>query len=475
MPSAPPRHVIVPLVVACALFMENMDSTVLATALPAIAVSLDVSPLRLNLAITSYLLSLAVFIPVSGWVADKFGTRTVFRAAIVVFTVGSVLCAFSSSLAGFVGARILQGMGGAMMVPVGRLVLLRSIPKAQLIQAMAYLTVPALIGPIIGPPLGGFITTYASWRWIFFLNVPLGLLGIILVMRYVGNFRDAQKRPFDGKGFALTGSALGFLMYGFDRVGVRDWTGAVLLIVAGIVAGWFAVRHLNRAAHPLVELSAMRVKSFSISVWGGVLFRMTVGATPVLLPLMFQRGFGMTAFASGGLTLAYAAGNLGMKPFTTPILRWFGYRNVMNFNAMLSAGCILLCGLLLPGTPVWLMFVLLVLTGGFRSLGLTCLFTLPYVDVAPHQRTAATTMMSVVQQAGFGLGVAFSTIALQFSLLARGAGPDDLTMSDFRVAFAAVAALGLLVLLHFWRLAPDAGVEVSGHGVKQRAAEVAAD
>ncbi len=471
----PARPTLIALVVATAFFMENLDGTVIATALPQMGESLGVGTIQLSIGITAYLLTLAIFIPASGWMADRFGTRNVFAGAILLFTLASVACGIAQDFYSFTAARIVQGMAAALMSPVGRLVVLRSTEKRDLLRAAAITVWPGLIAPVIGPPLGGFITTYASWRWIFFLNVPLGLLGIILVMRYVGNFRDAQKRPFDGKGFALTGSALGFLMYGFDRVGVRDWTGAVLLIVAGIVAGWFAVRHLNRAAHPLVELSAMRVKSFSISVWGGVLFRMTVGATPVLLPLMFQRGFGMTAFASGGLTLAYAAGNLGMKPFTTPILRWFGYRNVMNFNAMLSAGCILLCGLLLPGTPVWLMFVLLVLTGGFRSLGLTCLFTLPYVDVAPHQRTAATTMMSVVQQAGFGLGVAFSTIALQFSLLARGAGPDDLTMSDFRVAFAAVAALGLLVLLHFWRLAPDAGVEVSGHGVKQRAAEVAAD
>lgn len=469
--QAPPqqqRPVLIALVVAAAFFMENLDATVIATALPQMGESLGVTTIQLSIGITAYLLTLAIFIPASGWMADRFGTRNVFGGAIALFTLASVACGIAEGFYAFIAARVVQGMAAALMSPVGRLVVLRGTEKRDLLRAAAITVWPGLLAPVIGPPLGGFITTYASWRWIFFLNVPLGLVGILLVMRYVDNFRHAERRPFDGKGFALTGSALGFLMYGFDRVGVRDWTGASFLIGLGIACGVLAVRHLTRATHPLVELSAMRVKSFSVSVWGGVMFRMTVGATPVLLPLMFQRGFGLTAFASGWLTLAYAAGNLGMKPFTTPILRLFGYRNVMTGNAMLSAVCILACGFLSPATPVWLIFTLLVLTGGFRSLGLTCLFTLPYVDVAPHQRSAATTMMSVVQQVGFGLGVAFSTVALQISLLSRDAGPDALTLPDFRVAFVAVAGLGLLVLLHFFRLAPDAGAEVSLHGAKAR-------
>jgi EmrB/QacA subfamily drug resistance transporter len=475
MEPAASRPTLIALIVATAFFMENLDGTVIATALPQMSLSLGVGTIQLSIGITAYLLTLAIFIPASGWMADRFGTRNVFGGAILLFTLSSIACGMAEGFYSFIAARIVQGTAAALMSPVGRLVVLRSTEKHNLLRAAAITVWPGLLAPVIGPPLGGFITTYATWRWIFFLNVPLGILGIFLVLRFVGNYRHAEKRPFDGKGFALTGTALGLLMYGFDRVGVRDWSGAAALIVLGIVAGAFAVRHLKHVKYPLVELSAMRVKSFSISVWGGVMFRMTVGATPVLLPLLFQRGFGLTAFASGGLTLAYAAGNLGMKPFTTPILRWFGYRTVMNVNALLSAMCILACGFLVPNTPVWLIATLLVLTGGFRSLGLTCLFTLPYVDVSAEQRSAATTMMSVVQQAGFGLGVAFSTVALQVSLIARGANADALTLADFRIAFAAVAALGAVVLLHFARLAPDAGAEVSGHGAKRRLREAPAD
>jgi EmrB/QacA subfamily drug resistance transporter len=463
------KPTLIALIVAVAFFMENLDGTVIATALPQMGDSLGAGTIQMSIGITAYILTLAIFIPASGWMADHFGTRNVFGGAIALFTLSSVACGFSQDFYTFIASRIVQGTAAALMSPVGRLVVLRSTEKKDLLRAAAITVWPGLVAPVIGPPLGGFITTYATWRWIFFLNVPLGLLGIAMVLRYVGNYRDETKRPFDGVGFALSGTALGALMYGFDRVGVRDWLDAGVLIVMGIALGLLAVRHAGRKDHPLVELSAMRVKSFSVSVWGGLLFRMTVGATPVLLPLMFQRGFGLSAFEAGTLTLAYALGNLGMKPFTTPILRFFGFRNVMLYNGLLSAVCILACGFLTPVTPTVVLFTLLVLTGGFRSLGLTCLFTLPYVDVSPAQRSAATTLMSVVQQVGFGLGVAFGSVALQASLMARGAGADALTVADFRLAFVAVALLGMLVLPNYLRLDADAGVEVSGHKRKKTA------
>jgi MFS family permease len=331
------------------------------------------------------------------------------------------------------------------------------------LRAAAIVTWPGLIAPVLGPPLGGFITTYASWRWIFFLNIPIGIVGILLALRFMEEHRSAKPNPFDGKGFALTGLALGALMYGFDRVGARDWIGMGAFLLAGIAFGYAALKHALRHAHPLVDLSAMRVHSFAVSMWTGILFRVAVGATPILLPLMFQRGFHMTAFASGLLTFAYAFGNIAIKPLTTPILRTFGFRTTLSADALISAFCILLCGFLSPQTP-WLVTVaLLVLTGGFRSLGLTGLFTLPFVGIAPEQRGDATTLVNVAQQVGHGLGAAFVGIALQASLLLRGAGEDALIIADFRAAFAAVAAMGLFSFPFFWSLARDTGVEISGH------------
>ena len=472
-PASPPafRPTLIAIIVAAAFFMETLDGTVIATALPKMAESFGVGAIQLSIGITAYMLTLAIFIPASGWLADRFGTRTIFCGAIAMFTLTSIACGIAPDFYTFIAARIVQGAAAALMSPVGRLVVLRSVEKRDLLRAAAITTWPGLLAPVLGPPLGGFITTYATWRWIFFLNVPLGLIGVVMVLRYVGEYREAKKRPFDVTGFALTGLALGALMYGFDRTGVREWWSAGALIAAGIVCGGLAIRHLERHEHPLIELSPMRVHTFSVGVWGGILFRMAVGATPVLLPLMFQRGFGFTAFAAGVLTLGYAIGNIAMKPLTTPILRRFGFRATLSVDGLLSTLCIILCGFLSSTTPEWVVMVLLILTGGFRSLGLTGLFSLPFVDIAAAQRTAATTLTNITQQVGFGLGVAFGSIALQASLLLRGAGADALTVFDFRFAFAAVALVGALALPGFLSLAPHAGAEVSGHRGAREPAE----
>ena len=469
--SSSSRPIVVALIVAAAFFMENLDGTVIATALPQMGESFGVGTIQLSIGITAYMLTLAIFIPASGWLSDRFGTRTVFCSAIVIFTLASAVCGLAPDFSSFVVARIVQGAAAALMSPVGRLVVLRSAEKRDLLRAAAITTWPGLLAPVLGPPLGGFITTYATWRWIFFLNLPLGIIGAVMVLRFVDNFAEARKRPFDGRGFALTGLALGALMYGFDRVGVRDWWAAAALGATGLACGWLAIRHAETHEHPLIELSPMRVPTFSIGIWGGLLFRMAVGATPVLLPMLFQRGFGMTAFASGVLTLAYAVGNLGMKPLTTPVLRRFGFRATLTVDGLLSGVSILACGFFSPQTPEAVMWILLVLCGGFRSLGLTGLFTLPFVDISPRQRSAATTLTSVMQQVGYGLGVAFGSVALQASLLLRGAGSDALTLADFRFAFAAVAAVGLAALLSFLRLVPEAGAEVSGHRPRPVAAD----
>ncbi|MCX7355035.1 MAG: MFS transporter [Alphaproteobacteria bacterium] len=467
MPSAPPRHVIVPLVVACALFMENMDSTVLATALPAIAVSLDVSPLRLNLAITSYLLSLAVFIPVSGWVADKFGTRTVFRAAIVVFTVGSVLCAFSSSLAGFVGARILQGMGGAMMVPVGRLVLLRSIPKAQLIQAMAYLTVPALIGPIIGPPLGGFITTYFSWHWIFWINVPIGILGFILVTIFIDDVREESVPPLDVRGFVVLALALVGLIFGFETVGRGLVPPAVAYSAFGIgaVCTVLYVLHARLSRHPVIKLALLRYPTFRASVTGGFFFHIGVGAIPFLLPLMLQVGFGMNPFHSGLLTFSAAVGAMTMKMTAAPILKRFGFHRVLIGNAVLSSAFIAVYGFFQPDTPAFLMLGFLLLGGFFRSLQFTSMNILAFADIPREEMSQATSFSAMAQQLSLSVGVGVAALILHIAIGGAALPNAD----DFLPAFLVVGGLAALSTFAFWRLPPTAGAELSGHQTVEKA------
>ncbi len=314
-----PRY-FVTLIVAVALFMETMDSTVIATSLPAIAADLGEDPIALKLALTSYLLSLAVFIPVSGWMADRFGARTVFRAAIVVFTLGSAACGFAQGLGDFVLFRIVQGMGGAMMVPVGRLVILRSVPKAELISALAWLTVPALMGPVIGPPLGGFISTVFDWRWIFWINIPIGLLGIYLATRYIHNFREEKVPPLDVKGFFLSGIGLSGLAFGFTIIGQGLFPIEFVagLLVVGAIGCTLYVRHALRTPAPLLDLRLLKIDTFYASVLGGFLFRIGVGATPFLLPLFFQLGFGMTPLQSGLLTFATAVGAIAMKTTAAP-------------------------------------------------------------------------------------------------------------------------------------------------------------
>src|SRR5512140_2144177 len=329
---------IVPLIIAVALFMENMDATVIATSLPAIAADIGSNPLALKLAVTSYLLSLAIFIPASGWTADRFGARTVFRAAIAVFVLGSIGCALSSSLFSFVIARIVQGMGGAMMTPVGRVVLVRTIPKRDLVSAMAWVTVPALIGPVIGPPVGGFITTYASWHWIFIINVPIGLVGILLATRYIEDVRAEQHERFDAVGMVLAGLGIAGVAFGLSILGLNflPWTVVAALVVGGacFIAAYLA--HAKHTAIPALDLTLFRLPTFRASVLGGFVFRLGIGALPFLLPLMLQVGFGMSPFQSGLITFASAVGAMGMKMWAATALKRFGFRTILMTNAVIS-------------------------------------------------------------------------------------------------------------------------------------------
>ncbi|RWK93250.1 MAG: MFS transporter [Mesorhizobium sp.] len=453
----------IPLILAVALYMENMDSTVIATSLPAIAVDLQTSPVALKLALTAYLVSLAVFIPISGWMADRFGAKTVFRAAIAVFIAGSVACAMSNSLPAFVVSRFLQGIGGAMMTPVGRLVLVRATPKSELVAAMSWLTVPALVGPLVGPPVGGFITTYFSWHWIFLINVPIGLIGIWLATRFLPETGPAQTPPLDFIGFVLSGLAASGIIFGLSVVSLPALPpiAGFLTVAVGLVSAVLYLLHARRAKNPLLALELFRNQVFRASVLGGGLFRIGIGAVPFLLPLMFQIGFGLTPFQSGMITFVAAIGAIGMKFVTALIFRIAGFRRVLIFGSLIAAASIAINGLLTPDTP-YLLILASLLAGGFiRSMFFTGINALAYAEISNADTSRATPIAAVFQQLSIALGVALAGGILEVSTTIHG-GP--LRLSDFHIAFFIVAAVSAAASLSFMRLAPDAGNAVSGHG-----------
>jgi EmrB/QacA subfamily drug resistance transporter len=460
---------LIPLIVAAALFMENMDSTVIATSLPAIAADIGTSPLTLKLAITSYLLSLAVFIPASGWTADRFGARLVFSLAIVVFMIGSIGCALSQSVTHFVIARTIQGIGGAMMTPVGRLVLLRSIDKSALVAAMAWVTVPALVGPVIGPPLGGFITTYFSWHWIFLINIPIGLVGIYLALRYIDPIRSENPERFDLKGLVLAGVGLGGLAFGLSVAGLNllPWTVVAALIGVGAISMLLYLRHARETASPVLDFSLLRLPTLRASLVGGFLFRLGIGALPFLLPLLMQIGFKLSPFQSGLVTFSSAVGAMGMKTLAARIIRTFGFRSVMTVNALVSAVFLAACGLFTVTTPLLLIFIILVVGGFFRSLQFTAINTVAYAEVEPAQMSRATTLVSVNQQLAISAGVAVGAFSVETTMLARHM--TELSADDFKPAFVVVAILAALSSWFFWQMPDDAGHEISG----RKAAEIA--
>ena len=451
-------------IVATALFMQNVDSTVIATALPAMAKSFHADPLHMSVTLTSYLISLSVFIPASGWVADHFGAKRVFRAAIVIFTVASVLCGFATSLWFMVASRILQGLGGAMMVPVGRLVLLRSVSKMQMIAAMSWLTMPALVGPILGPPLGGFIVTFFSWRLVFDLNVPIGVIGVIAVTRFIPDLREPDRGGrLDFAGLLLTGMAMAALMAGFETIG-RDlvpWEWSFAAFLLGIAAAFMYACHATRHPHPVLDFSLMRIPTFANSVIGGSLFRIAVGAMPFLLPMMLQIGFGKSPLQSGLITFASAAGAIGMKPAAQPLLRRFGFRNTMVINGALASLFIALCALFAPNWPSLLISFLLLLGGFFRSLQFTAFNTIAYGDIPRPRMSAATSLYSTIQQLTLTLGIVIGAASLECSTALRH--HRHVMPADFAVAFVLVGLIAAISVPVCSRLSPEAGEALSGH------------
>jgi EmrB/QacA subfamily drug resistance transporter len=460
-----PSPFYVTMLIAGAVFMENLDGTIIATALPQMARSFHVGAVNLNIGMTAYLLTLAVCIPISGWVADRFGARSVFAFAIGTFTFASILCGLCHTLTQFTLARILQGVGGAMMVPVGRLIVLRSTPKEDLTQAILYITWPGLTAMVVGPPVGGFITTYFSWHWIFFLNIPLGIIALVLTLLWIENTRTDERHSFDWLTFALAGIASISLVYAMEKLGGQDtrWPLPTALFALSILSGILALAAAHRTPDSFIDLQSMRLKSFSLSAYGGSCFRVAIAVLPFLLPLMFQEAFGLTAFTSGLYLLALFAGDLSMKAFVLPILRRFGFRRILLVNGVITAVTIALCAALGPNTPGLLIAAVLFSHGAARSLQFTCMTTLAFTEITPQRMSRANGFLSTLMQLSLGTGVAVGAVTLRMVAHARGHAASIPQLRDFHIALLCTAAICLLPVLDSIGLAPDAGAATSGH------------
>jgi len=454
-------------IVGCALFMQMLDATVVATALPAMARAMGTTPVQLNVAITSYLLAAAVFVPVSGWAADRFGAKKVFITAIAIFTLSSMTCALAGSLIQLVVSRVMQGLGGAMMVPVGRIILLRSTPKHKLLNLMAFLSMPALLGPMIGPPLGGFLVTYASWHWIFLINIPIGIAGIFMILRYVVELPpDGLTHKLDGLGFLLSSICLACLVGGFEMLGNQraSFQWIIILVSTGLLSGWAYIWHARRHPTPILDLSLMRIPTFRVAMLGGNLCRFTVGATPFLLALLLQVGFGLTPLSAGFITFTSAIGALLMKFVAAPILRRWGYRRVLMVNAVLTGAALTICASFTPNTANGVMIGILLLGGFFRSLQFTATNTLAYADVSQVGMSRASSFAAMGQQLGVSLGVGVAAASIKISMLVRG--DETMAARDIVSGFIVVGVMCMLASLSFKRLPMSAGQSLHTSGNK---------
>lgn len=464
-PTASPRGappLALPLIVAAALFMETMEATAISTSLPQIARDLGESPVSLKLALTTYMIGVAMCIPASAWAADRFGSRSVFRAAIAVFAAGSVACALAPSLLALVAARFVQAVGGAMMVPVGRMVLLRTVPREHLVRTLSYLAMPGMLGPIVGPAVGGLITTYGHWRAIFLVNLPLALLALWLARRHLPQLTEPQRAPFDGTGFVLAAIALGATTTGLAGIGQSllspALAGSLIAVGLGAAAGYG--QHWRRRANAVLDLSLLGIPTFAAGVVGGGLFRFGIGATPFLLSLMFQLVWGLDAARTGLLLMVGAVAALSTKTVAVATVRRVGFRALLLWNGALAALLIGACGLLAPGTPLPAVLAVLFAGGAFRSLQFTALHSISYADVPAPRLGAATALASVTQQLSLSLGVTIAAQALSLAQLqAARAAPAQ---ADFAAAFAVVAACSMLSLAWAWRLDAAAGAELAG-------------
>jgi EmrB/QacA subfamily drug resistance transporter len=468
-PGSPGFSRALAVLVAGAFFMENLDATIIAPAAPAIAADFGVQPVQINVAMTAYLLTVAVLIPASGWLADRFGAKTVFALAISVFTVASIGCAFAPTLGVLTAARVVQGVGGAMMVPVGRLVVLRSTDKSELIKAIAYLTWPALVAPVLAPPLGGFLSEFASWRWIFLINVPLGLVGLVLALRLVPDVRTAERRRLDWRGFLLTAVGVAALVIGLEGIGTGQiGTGpnvAFVAIALGTAALVLAVDvgYLLQSRHPLLDLRTLKIHSLRAAVAGGTVFRLVISAIPFLLPLFFQIGFGWSAAAAGGIVIALFAGNVGIKPLTTPLMRGLGIRTVLLIALAMSIVCLVAMAFLRPSTPLTVIVVVLAVSGVFRSVGFSAYNSVAFADVPAAQMSHANTLHATLQELGAGLGIAVGALLVRVGEPVQQAlGLADDPGTPYRVAFVLLGVIMLVPLVEAVLMPPTAGRSVTG-------------
>jgi len=460
----------VSLVVAASMFMQILDGVIIVTALPQMAQDFGVATLDMSIGITAYMLTAAVAIPTTGWLADRFGARRVFIVAMLVFTLASLACGLATDLTQFVIARIVQGAGGALMFPIGRVIVLRSVQKSEIVQAIGLTVWPALFAPVVGPAIGGFLTEYVSWHWNFWINVPLGIAGLALVLSIIPKDTEFKSHPFDWVGFGLTAITLAALLYGFDGLaqGTIPVPLAGGLAILGLVVGVGAVLWLRRASHPLLDLTTLQIPTFRASeAMGGAVLRLTINATPFLLPLMFQVGFGLDPLAAGGLVLIYFLGNLLMKTVTTPILRRLGFRTILTINGTLAGLSIIACGFLGTDTFYPVTAAILFIAGLTRSMQFTALATLAFADIDGEQRSSASTLSSMFQQISMVFGIALAAAILNLSQVVRGA--PALELHDFGVAFFVVGALCVAASLQMATLKRDAGSEVSGHRRPQAA------
>lgn len=455
---------ILPWIVATALFMENLDATILNTAVPTMARSLDVAPLSLKSVLTSYTLCLAVFIPISGWMADRFGTRLVFTWAVTLFTIGSLMCGLAVNIPMLVVARVIQGIGGSMMTPVGRLTLVRTFAKSEMLVAMNFVVIPALIGPLLGPVTGGLIVNWLPWRAIFFLNLPFGLLGLWLVRRHMPDYRDPEVAPLDRRGFLLFGSGIALLSYALEVFGEHSLTAGPLTLLFGaatallLLYGW----HEHYTARPVIEIALFKIRTFNVAVIGGTITRLGVGGMPFLLPLLYQIGLGFPAWQAGLLTMPQALAAITMKAISGRVLERFGHRQILIANTVLFGVTLATFSLVDRGTPLWCILPLSFLQGLFSALQFTSMNSLVYADTTDRDASMANSIALTAQMMSWSFGVALASLTTAAFL--QGAPQSDHAhfLPALHKSFLTLGALTILSSLTFWRLRANDGNNVSG-------------
>jgi EmrB/QacA subfamily drug resistance transporter len=461
-PAEAPFSSLVPAIIGASLMMQTLSATVIANALPTMARSLHEDPVHLNTAITAYLLASAIVLPISGWAADRFGARKIFLFAIVAYALSNAACGFAQNLTEMILARMAEGASGAMLTPVGRLVLLRSTARHNLVRAMSVLTMPALLGPVIGPPIGGAIITYFSWRWIFFLNLPIALLGVFLVLRFIPHVKGEEPRPLDWPGLILTGVGMAGVVYGFENLGraaFPAWAVATMMIggAACLLAFWL---HARRTPHPILDLGLLKIRTFRAGVVGGAFMRMGMGATPFLLAMLLQVAFGLTALQAGLMTFASAAAALGMKTAAPRILARFGFKRTLSVNSLIVAVMFMAYALFKPGTPHWLIYVVLLTGGFFRSLQFTSLNGLAFADVEPPLMSRASTLSTMGQQLSQSIGIGLAAVLLRLFMAQSHA--TRLTAGVIAPVYLTIGGIALISTLFFVALPADAGAGLHG-------------